>query len=82
MPRALTSLVVLALCSCGPTQECRDYVACQKRVDDSVDVTAYDDGGSCWVLPSSARDCTANCVQALEALQQVPGAPSQCFPVP
>ncbi len=80
MPRALTSLAVFALCSCGPTQECRDYVACQNAVDATVDVSAYDEGGSCWVLPSSSRDCTANCIEALKALQQVPDAPAVCGP--
>lgn len=80
MRRALTSFAALALCSCGPSQECRDYVACQEAVDDSVDVSAYEDGGTCWALPSSSRDCTANCVQALLSLQQVPDAPAVCFP--
>ena len=81
MPRALTSLLaLLALCACGPSQECRDYVACQALVDDGVDVSAYDDDGACWSLPSTARACTATCVQALEALQQTPDAPDACFP--
>ncbi len=79
MPRALTSLVVVMACSCGPSQECRDYVACQKAVDPSVETKDYDDRGVCWNLPSSARDCTAVCVEALATLQQVSDAPA-CFP--
>ena len=57
MPRAPTSLVVvIALAaSCGPSQECRDYVACQRQVDPAVDVRAYDEGGSCWVKTDA--DC-------------------------
>jgi hypothetical protein len=81
MPRALTSLAALALvASCGPSQECRDYVACQGEVDDHVDVGDYEEDGACWALPSTARACTATCVQALAALQETPAAPDACFP--
>jgi hypothetical protein len=38
----LAALVVVAGC---PSQECRDYVACQRAYDDDVEVTRYDEGG-------------------------------------
>ena len=78
------ALVAVLLAACGPSQECRDYVACQQAVDatvdgEDVDVGAYDDNGSCWALPQSARECTAICVQALAALRELPAPPAACL---
>jgi hypothetical protein len=78
MKRALTSAAVLLTMACGPSQECRDYVQCQQAVDKEVDVTAWDEGGSCWDLPSTARACTAVCREALLALRELPDAPAAC----
>ena len=83
MRAAFTSLLLLA-CACGPSQECRSYVQCQQAVDDGVggvdvDVSAYDEGGSCWALPQAARECTAICVQALAALRELPDPPAACL---
>ena len=80
MRAVASSVVIAAVSACGPSDVCRDYVACQVAVDDSVDVSAYDDGGSCWDLPSVARTCTAQCEEALRALQALAGAPDACFP--
>lgn len=78
-PAAISLAIALLACSCGPSQECIDYVACQTVVDETVDTSDYDDDGSCWSLPSTARQCTAQCIEALAALQQVSDAPV-CFP--
>lgn len=79
MKRVLTSAVlVLLTMACGPSQECRDYVRCQKVVDVNVDVVAYDEGGSCWDLPATARDCSAVCREALLALRELPDVPAAC----
>jgi hypothetical protein len=76
--RRFVVVVVVAFAGCGPSQECRDYVACQQAYDPNVDVKDYDERGVCWSLPSTARDCTAQCREALIALQQTPNAPSVC----
>lgn len=82
MRAAFTSLLLLAG-ACGPSPECRSYVQCQRAVDATVegvdvDVVPYDDGGSCWVLPQTAAECTAICVQALAALRERPEPPAAC----
>ncbi len=75
--------LLLFAAACGPSPECRSYVQCQQAVDENaagidVDVSAFDDGGSCWALPESARACTAICVQALAALRELPDPPAAC----
>ena len=77
MKRAFTSLLLL-VGGCGPSEECRSYLQCQRAIDASVDVAAYDDGGACWALPQAARECTATCVQALAALRELPELPAIC----
>lgn len=75
----MTVLLVLALAAaCGPSDECRRYVACQKAFDPSVDTQPYDDGGSCWGALQTSLACTQQCSDALDALAQVPGAPPEC----
>lgn len=83
MRAPFVSLLAL-VCSCGPSQECRTYVQCQQALDDGVggvdvDVSAYDEGGSCWGLPQSAQQCTAICGQALAALRALPDPPAVCL---
>jgi hypothetical protein len=82
MRRALTSLVVLLAFlggACGPSEECRSYIACQQAIDPTVNVADYDDGGSCWGLPQTARECTAICIEALAALRELPEVPAVCL---
>jgi hypothetical protein len=72
-------VVLWAAGACGPTTECRGYVACQKAVDDGVDVAAWDEGGVCWQSsPRVAARCTAQCRVALEALRALPEVPPAC----
>ncbi|MBM4280992.1 MAG: hypothetical protein FJ137_09595 [Deltaproteobacteria bacterium] len=66
--------------ACGPTPECRAFVACQRAVDDDVDLTTWDEGGACWRSSAGvAATCTAQCQEALAALQEIPDAPAACF---
>jgi hypothetical protein len=68
-----------ALGGCGPTETCRAWVACQRAVDASVDVAAWEDGGSCWVAPRAAAACDAQCDAALAGLRALPDPPAVCF---
>lgn len=66
-----------------PSEECRDYVRCQKAYDalaaaDPVDVSEYEDGGACWGNLQSAQLCTAQCKEALAALAALANAPAEC----
>ncbi len=77
----VTLLVTATLAgACGPSPECRAFVACQRAVDDDLDVTAWDEGGVCWQASAGvAATCTAQCREALAALQEIPDAPAACF---
>lgn len=82
-PLALATLVLaagfVAVFAAGcPSQECRDYVACQIAYDDSVDVARYQDGGACWATLQASQLCTAQCKEALTALSEVPSPPPEC----
>lgn len=68
----------LALGACGPSDECRAYVACQRAYDDTVDTLQYEDDGACWNNLQSAQLCTAQCKEALAALSQLPAPPPEC----
>lgn len=74
----------VALVGAGcPSEECRDYVACQKAYDatggaDPVDVSVYEDGGACWGNLQSSQLCTAQCKEALAALAALENAPAEC----
>jgi hypothetical protein len=70
---------VLSGCPLPPAEACRAFVACQAAVDDSVETDEYDDGGSCWSLPDTARRCEARCRAALEALLDTPDPPEVCL---
>ena len=74
----LLALVTFFLAAGCPSQECRDYVACQRAYDDSVVVTAYEEGGACWGNLQTSQLCTAQCKEALAALQEVPSPPPEC----
>jgi len=69
----------LSGCALPPAEACRAYVACQAAVDDSVDTGPWDEGGSCWTLPDTARRCEAQCRAALEALLDTPDPPQACL---
>lgn len=78
MGRGLVVLLLLAP-ACAPSQECIDYVACQKAYDDEVVTADYEAGGACWGLSLQTADaCTAQCIVALDALAQLPDPPSEC----
>ena len=67
-----------AAAGCGPSDVCRDWVACQRVIDPSVDVAPWDDGGSCWSTPRTAAACSEQCDDALDALRALPGVPAAC----
>jgi hypothetical protein len=79
--RLLAVLFVLLIAACGPSQECRDYVACQLAYDPSVeeDLLDYKDDGRCWNNLQSAQLCTAQCREALVALREVSSPPPECL---
>lgn len=79
-PRALALLAVSALAGCPvpATRECREYVACQRIIDDSVDVRAYEQDGICWTNFRTAAECTSQCGVALEALRALPDVDPDC----
>jgi hypothetical protein len=72
------AVLVSGSCALPPSESCRVYVACQAAVDTRVDTTAYDEGGTCWTLPDTARRCEAQCRAALEALADTPDPPPAC----
>ena len=79
-----TSVVLFVLAipvtsACAPTPECKQYVACQKAYDASVDTSAYGDGGSCWTTLQTANACTAQCKEATAAIAATPQAPAACL---
>ncbi len=81
---ATTALTLLALTSACPLPQpevCAQYVRCQEAVDDSVDTSPWQEDGSCWALPDSARRCEGQCRAALEALQALPDPPEVCAPI-
>ena len=79
MARAPVVLVLVAVCACGPSQVCRDYVRCQEAYDANVVTTPYQDGGACWVGTLQTADaCTAQCAVALDALRELPTPPAAC----
>lgn len=67
-------------CTLPASAVCLDYVACQAAVDDSVDTSPWDEGGSCWSLPDTARRCDSQCRVALDALRATPDPPAACSP--
>jgi hypothetical protein len=75
---SVPSLVTLLFAAGCPSQECNDYVRCQKAYDDSVDVARYENGGACWSTLQGSQLCTAQCKEALAALADVPAAPPEC----
>lgn len=76
----VATALVLAACALPPAQDCLAYVACQAAVDDDVDTSAWDEGGSCWDLPDTARSCEAQCQVGLDALRSLPDPPAACLP--
>ena len=69
-----------ALTGCpGQTPVCARYVECQAAIDPAVDTTPWQQEGSCWRLPESARSCDAQCDVALTALRQTPSPPPSCL---
>ena len=79
--RALALAAVTATATACPLPQpevCARYVACQEAVDASVDTSPWQDDGSCWALPDSARRCEAQCQAALEALLALPNPPAAC----
>src|SRR4051812_40029359 len=76
----LSSALVGALLAagCGPTDECKRYVACQRAYDSGVDTSAYDSGGSCWTTLQTENACSAQCREATEAIAKIAGAPAVC----
>jgi hypothetical protein len=71
--------VVTVVAGCGQTSECRAYVACQRAVDDDVDVAAWDEAGTCWQQSARvAAVCSAQCRAALDTLRGLPDAPAVC----
>lgn len=62
----------------GQTATCAQYVDCQAAIDPDVDTSAWQPDGACWALPSAARQCDAQCAEALEALRQTPSPPAVC----
>ncbi len=67
-------MLALASCSAAPspqTQECRDYIACYRKVGGTGDLTAtYEASGSCWTTNAPmAQSCTAACVSSLGNLR-------------
>jgi len=71
---------VMTACTLPASAVCLDYVACQAAVDDSVDTSPWDEGGSCWNLPDTARRCESQCRVALDALRETPDPPAACEP--
>jgi len=67
-------------CGVGQTPDCARYVECQAAVDPAVDTAPWDEGGSCWTLPDTARHCDAQCRAALDALRDLPDPPAACAP--
>ncbi len=76
---ALSAITIMNACVLQ-TADCADFVACQRAVDDSVDTSPWDEGGSCWTLPDTARSCDAQCKAALDALRALSDAPAECAP--
>jgi hypothetical protein len=70
--------LICGVAACGPSEICKKYVACQKAYDDTVDTTAYEDGGTCWQTAPAANTCNTQCQDALFALSRVEGAPAEC----
>jgi hypothetical protein len=60
------------------SDECRTYVACQAAIDATVDVSNYEEGGSCWSQAAVAFSCTEQCKEALRALRATPRPPDVC----
>lgn len=78
-PRLVTAIALGQGAAClPPSAPCVEYVACQQAYDPSVDITAYQDGGSCWTTPQEAAACTEQCEVALASLRQAPEPPSEC----
>ena len=72
-------VVVVVAGACGPSDECKRYVACQKAFDASVDTTPYEAGGSCWTTLQTETACTEQCKEALDAIAATPSAPAACL---
>lgn len=76
-----TTLLLLALpagCMWPPSAECDAYVACQRAYDETVDTTAFEAGGECWINLSTSVRCTSMCRDALEALRELRDPPEEC----
>jgi hypothetical protein len=69
---------LLAAVGCGPSEECRRYVECQRAYDPDVSTAPYEDGGPCWSGLQTAQACTAQCTAALEAFAEISDAPAVC----
>jgi hypothetical protein len=76
--RIILTTALTATVACGQTDACRLYVDCQKVVDGTVSVAAYEPNGECWSQPAIARTCDDQCSEALSALRKTPGAPQVC----
>ena len=74
----VTLVGAASACTLPQSEICADYVRCQQAVDDDVDTSPWEEGGSCWNLPSVARECDAQCSAALDALRTLPDAPDTC----
>jgi hypothetical protein len=72
----------IASCAIPPSSECSALVACQTAFDDSVDVSAYAEGGACWQTLQTALQCTEQCKVALVALRAVPDVIPECAEAP
>jgi hypothetical protein len=79
MAKRLAPLLLLAAVACVPqSEECARYVECQAAYDEAlgvateqggVDTSRWDNGGACWSDLPTAADCTADCVEATDALR-------------
>lgn len=75
--RAITLLSLPPLCACAvqPSEECRQYIACQTEYDAAAqtgptEFSDYEDNGVCWQSADNAALCTERCQAALEALRE------------
>lgn len=73
----LVVLVSVVATACGPAQseECRQYVACQKAYDVEAgrqpqDLAPWEPEGDCWVNAENAAQCTEDCATRLDELRE------------
>lgn len=72
---ALVPLALLCACPVEPSEECRQYIACQTEYDEAAqtgptEFSDYEDDGVCWDSAENAALCTERCQTAREALRE------------